>query len=142
MPSSRHPGQNRRMNLTVWLDDWQMQCCGDPFRIGSQVSWTLTDAKKEWLTDVLGAETAETVDAAEEHHGGAPEGAAPTVATVTAISAVHCRYAPRPGDPDGTRYAVPGTGTLTALSSADGWTPDRDALQFVGYLVELAVSGR
>ncbi|MFG2098325.1 DUF6578 domain-containing protein [Streptomyces sp. NPDC048612] len=130
------------MNLTVWLDDWQMQCCGDPFDIGSEVSWTLIDPDKEWLADVLGAGTAATVDAAEDHHVDAPEGAAPTVATVTAISAVHCRYAPRPGEPEGTRYVVPDSGTLTALTSARRWVAARDGREFVGYLVGLDVAGQ
>ncbi|REK90492.1 hypothetical protein DY245_10080 [Streptomyces inhibens] len=93
---------------------------------------------------MLGAEAAATVDAAEEHHGGTREETSATAATVTVtgISAVHCRFAPLPGKPAHTRYPVPGSGTLTALSSADGWTPDRDDLQFVGYLVELATPRR
>ncbi|MFI2259397.1 DUF6578 domain-containing protein [Streptomyces tubercidicus] len=129
------------MKLKVWLDDWQMQCCGDPFSIGSEVSWTLIDPKDEWLTDVLGAELADTVDAAEDRHLGAPKGATPTVATVTAISAVHCRFAPRPGSPTGTLYPVPDTGILTTITSADGWTPNRENREFIGYLVEVEVSG-
>ena len=27
--------------LLVWVDAWQMQCCGDPFAVGSSVEWTL-----------------------------------------------------------------------------------------------------
>ncbi|UQA97147.1 DUF6578 domain-containing protein [Streptomyces halobius] len=129
------------MELTVWVDDWQMQCCGTPFSIGSPVSWTLVDADKEWLADVVGADAADRVDGAEEHHGGAGE-AAETRATVAGISAVHCRYAPRPGGSDTTRHPVPGSGTLTALTSADGWTPDDGERQFCGYLVELTGAHR
>ncbi|MFE0379600.1 DUF6578 domain-containing protein [Streptomyces inhibens] len=129
------------MGIRVWVDNWQMQCCGEPFGIGAEVSWTLVDADKEWLADVLGGEAAATVDAAEEHHGGTREGTSATAATVTGISAVHCRFAPLPGKPAHTRYPVPDSGTLTALTSADGWTSDRDELQFVGYLVELATRG-
>ena len=29
------------MDMTVWVDSWQMQCCGEPFCRGSQVAWTL-----------------------------------------------------------------------------------------------------
>jgi hypothetical protein len=52
-------------------------------------------ADPDWLTSVLGAGV--TVDAAEEHHGGVPDGTPQTEVTVTAISAVHCRHSPTPG---------------------------------------------
>ena len=79
------------MGMTVWIDGWQMQCCGKPFRLGSQVAWTLRAADPDWLEAVLGAQ--QPVDAAEEHHGGVPEDTTPTRGTVTHIAAVHCRYA-------------------------------------------------
>jgi hypothetical protein len=43
-----------------------MQCCRSNFRVGSRVSWTLTDPGTDWLMTVLGDDV--TVDAAEEHH--------------------------------------------------------------------------
>ena len=80
--------------MTLWVDAWQMQCCGEPFRLGSQVAWTVGEADPDWLAAVLGAETAPGVGGAEEHHGGIPEDTEPTTGIVTRISAVHCRYAP------------------------------------------------
>ncbi len=77
--------------MTIWVDAWQMQCCGEPFRLGSQVAWTLCHAGQGWLEVVLGAEAPRAVDAAEEHHGGIPEDTEPIRGTVTRISAVHCR---------------------------------------------------
>ncbi|GAB7029359.1 hypothetical protein JCM4914_08200 [Streptomyces platensis subsp. malvinus] len=122
----------------MWMDGWQMECCGEPFAIGSEVDWAVVAPDREWLTKVLGAQTAATVDGVEEHHGGGPEHAAPVRGTVTGISAVHCRFAPLPGGADHTRYPVPGSGTLTPLSSAPRWNAGRDGLSFVGFLVELA----
>jgi hypothetical protein len=29
------------MGMTVWVDSWQMRCCGEAFHVGSQVAWTL-----------------------------------------------------------------------------------------------------
>jgi hypothetical protein len=72
-----------------------MQCCGEPFAVGSQVSWTQGDVDTDWLGAVLGAK-ATGVDAAEDHHVGLSEEVPETVATVSGISAVHCRYAPAP----------------------------------------------
>jgi hypothetical protein len=124
------------VGLKVWVDGWQMQCCGEPFAVGSQISWTLGDVDREWLGGVLGARAAE-IDAAEEHHGDVPEGAPETVAIVSGISAVHCRYAPAPGSDSNALYPVPASAVLTELTSADGWTPDRADLHFAGYLVDL-----
>ena len=96
--------------MTVWVSAWQMQCCGKPFRIGSRVSWTLAQ----------------------------PDGTPLTTGTVTAISAVHCQYVPSEGTDKRTLYPVPSSAALTPVTSAEGWTPDRDSLRFVGYLVHVA----
>lgn len=122
--------------MTIWVDAWQMQCCGEPFSVGSRISWTLAEADPEWLTSVLGI--SDTVDAAEEHHGGVPDGTPPTEGTVTAISAVHCRHAPAPGGGQRVLYPVPSSAVLTPILSADGRTRDQDDLSFVGYLVHVA----
>ena len=125
--------------MTVWVDNWQMQCCGKPFNIGSRVAWTLKRVDTDWLATVLGADTANMVDAAEEHHGGLPDDAPVTVATVSAINAVHCRLEPMAGGDSQTYYPVSDSGVVSPVPSADGWTPDRGELQFAGYLVRLAI---
>lgn len=125
------------MEMTIWMDAWQMQCCGEKFRVGSTVEWGLRPASQDWLASVLGEAAAE-VDAAEEHHGS---GAPGPRGLVRSITAVHCRYAPLPGAASETRYPVKGTQVLTAVESADRWTQgDRDELSFVGYLVRLATT--
>jgi hypothetical protein len=98
------------MDMTVWVDSWQMQCCGEPFRLGSQVAWTLGPADNDWLDGMLGPQARPAADAAEDHHGGVPEDTVPTQGTVTGIAAVCCRYADRPGDPR-ILYPVPGAGS-------------------------------
>jgi hypothetical protein len=49
-----------------------MQCCGKPFSLGVEVAWTLGAADPDWLEMVLGTRAQQTVDAAEDHHGGVP----------------------------------------------------------------------
>jgi hypothetical protein len=78
------------------------------------------------------------VDAAEEHHGGVPDGTPPTPATVTAITAVHCQYASSPGKGKRALSPARSSAVLTPVTSADGWTPGRDGLHFPGYLVRIA----
>jgi hypothetical protein len=65
-----------------------------------------------------------------------PDATAPTVVTVTAISAVHSRPAPPPGAGGRVPGPVRASAVLTPVASADGRTPDRDDLRFAGYLVQ------
>jgi hypothetical protein len=99
------------MGITVWVDGWQLQCCGEPFRLGSQVAWTLRAAAPRWLGKVLGAD-APAVDAWKEHHGGVPEDTAPTRGTITRIVAVHYRSAPVPGKGPAAALPIPRRGVL------------------------------
>ena len=129
--------QTRRVGLVVWVDDWQMQCCGEPFGVGSEVAWTVSEADGDWLDRMLGPDARSRVDAAEDHHGQLPAGTPRTRGTVIGIRAVHCRYAAEPGGDERALYPVPGSGVVSDIESADGWTPDLAEARFVGYLVEL-----
>lgn len=53
----------------VWVDGWQLQCCGEMFRIGDEVRWVAaSDPDRRWLAETLGAGLAEQVEFREEHH--------------------------------------------------------------------------
>ncbi len=127
----------------VWMDDWQFECCGEPFAVGDRVEWLLLPIQdREWFADALGPELAEELDLHEEHHGGEPEGHPRTTGTVTSIRAAFCRSGPRAGGDPGTHYPIPGTGRVESLRRADrGVIPPCDPLgeQFVGFLVDLDV---
>lgn len=86
----------------------------------------------------LGAAWASGIDAAEGHHGGVGGDAEVTVGTVVSIGAVHCQFAPLPDGAERMLHPVPGSGAVSSLDAADGWTPDRGDLKFVGYVVRLS----
>jgi hypothetical protein len=115
------------MQIDVWMAGWQMECCGTPFRNGSEVSWWLRPATDVgWLDPVLQAGVAVTIDAVEDHHG---DSSAPsTRATVVSIATVHCRFDPEP---------VPGSGIVTPVAKAEKWNSDMDDRQFAGFLVRV-----
>lgn len=49
--SLAHPSdlpQGDMVARTIWMDDWEMQCCGEPFEVGSRVTWTLVSANREF----------------------------------------------------------------------------------------------
>lgn len=88
------------------------------------MAWTLGEADRDWLETVLSTDVQQTVGMAEEHHGGLPADTRQTTATVSRIRAVHCCYASRPGHDHRMLYPVSGSGVLSDLESADGWTSD------------------
>ncbi|MFJ4339402.1 DUF6578 domain-containing protein [Streptomyces sp. NPDC088915] len=122
------------MMLTIWVDDWQTQCCGGSFAPGDVVSWTLLEADPEDYADVVGGERAGEIDFREEHHGQG-EGHAPTSVEVVSIVEVHCRYGVPPGTTDKVNHPVPGTTVLVPVKAADGWAKARPDVSFAGYLV-------
>lgn len=124
------------MTWRVWVDDWQMQCCGTEFGVGSTVEWAVRGPDRDWLDTAVGPRLAATVTHAEEHHGGdTPE----TVAgVVTAIKAVYHRLAPSPDSR--MLVPVPDTAVLVPVERADGWEPARDGLTFRGYLADVRES--
>ena len=134
----------------VWVDAWQLQCCGEPFDIGSTVTWTTRRAiDRAFLDGVLGADVVDTITDWEEHHGGDDEAVElhDLHGAVRSIDAVFCRYTP----PDGERISMPidGSGQLEPRTSADGWEHDIDPEvpaaestldhDFIGYLVDIDV---
>ncbi|MFF8434434.1 DUF6578 domain-containing protein [Streptomyces bacillaris] len=122
------------MALTIWIDDWQMQCCGRSFALGDVVSWTLLEVDPEDYADVVGGERADEIDFREEHHGQG-DGHPPTSVEVVSIAEVHCRYGVPPGATDKVRHPVPGTSVLVPVKEADGWAKARPDVSFAGYLV-------
>jgi hypothetical protein len=126
-------------SLLVWVEAWQMQCCGDPIEVGSSVEWTLYEAPGgDWLASLLGESLASQVTHGEEHHGGLPEGTQATAGSVARIRAASSRFQPDPATPTENIYVpLPGTAVVVDVPAADGWFPETDGLRFNGYLVHL-----
>lgn len=115
--------QADRVEINVWMDHWQMDCCGVPFRTGSVVSWQLrAPTAIDWLDVVFRSGVSATVDAVEDHHGGGP----PTTVTVLSIATVHCRFDPEP---------VAGSGIMSPVRAAERWIGDDGDRGFAGFLV-------
>jgi hypothetical protein len=119
----------------VWVDGWQIQCCGAPFAVGSRVTWELSPSvDRDYLGAVLGEAAVGRITDHEEHHGDALD--AETVAgVVQSIERVSCSYAPI--DDRNVTYPVEGSVVVTPAQAADGWEPETDELRFVGYVVTL-----
>jgi hypothetical protein len=98
------------VTTTVWVDDWQQACCGDPFAVGGTVRWSVVDATGGGLAQYFPASSGVSITYAEQHHGPAHPGELVTIeGRVTAIHGVQLRYVE---DEPGSRSfrPVPGSG--------------------------------
>ncbi|MFF5444825.1 DUF6578 domain-containing protein [Streptomyces sp. NPDC012888] len=129
------------MAVTVWVDDWQMQCCGGNFAVGEVVSWNLMPVDPADYADVVGGARASEIDFREDHHLEAEDGVT-TALQVLEISEVHCRYEVPAGSAGNVYHPVPGTAVLVPVVEADGWAEARPAVRFTGYLVTARHAGR
>ena len=122
------------MTLTIWVDDWQIQCCGQSFTPGDVVSWQLLEVDPEDYADLVGRDRAAEIDFCEEHHGRGDD-PAPTRLRVLTVTEVHCRYEVPPGSTSNARHPVPGTTEWVPVRQADGRALKRQHVEFTGYLV-------
>ena len=126
----------------VWVDGRQMQCCGDPFAIGSAVNWTtVPTVDREFLASFLGHAAAARFTDAEEHHTAGTAELDRLTGVVRAIEAVFCRYVPSERDSGGVRSPGAHSGKAIPRSSVDGWEKEKDGLTFVGYAVTVDLAG-
>ena len=126
-----------RVIRRVYVESWQIQCCGDEFALRSKVEWTVVaDPDLEFLSAVLGSHEADAITDIEEHHGLMQLRDEPLIGTVHGITAVFCSYAaPSTGK---ALYPVSGTAVLEPRERADGWEQeDAHTRVFVGYLVDV-----
>ena len=115
----------------VWVEDWQMQCCGEPFSVGDVVHWTAAaSVGVEELEPILGKAVAASIGWVEDHHDLAVTEA--VTGTVRSVRAVF--YRARVVD----RVVLPvaGSGVLVPKSHVSGWE-ENDDLRFLGYIVTL-----
>ncbi len=116
------------MAAIVWMDEWQQACCGEPFAVGSVVTWTLEPPDADRLAAVLGPAEARTVTHREERHDERTAQTPHVTGSVRSIRAVLSR----PG-PGGAAPVIEDIWTLEDYAPPDG------ELGLVGYLVELNV---
>jgi hypothetical protein len=129
------------VSVLVWVSDWQIQCCGEDFSVGGEVTWTILP-RAQWaggMEPVLGVELDAAVTGSYETHGDDP---LPELGgTVRRIRTVSCRYdaSPPPHDPREQR-PVPGTSVLEDVPVAEKrFDTDIYGLRFCGWLVDVEV---
>lgn len=129
--------------MRVWVEDWEWQCCGQPFAVGADVEWGLLPVSSEageYLIEPLGGEVVASITHCETHHEGEDDPQpVPTAGRVESILAAYWEIAPRPNTDSRVLHPVAGTGVLEPRDTADGWEPEVEGgPRFEGYIVTLA----
>ena len=114
------------MDLKIYYDDWQMECCGDAFKLGDKVNWYTAKFKAD--SDFIFKDT----DYSYEAHGGEEY---EITGVVTGISAIYFRYEPCDG-PHG-RVLQPVEYKSKEISRSHGYEPNFGGFTFGAYLVQL-----
>jgi hypothetical protein len=127
--------------LRVFYASWQLQCCGDTFRVGDTVTWTAIPADAD-IEESLGTQEGSRIDWLEEHHPGPDESLDSIEGVIMSIRAIRQRFIPT-GPRGNILAAAPGETVGTDLDAADGWEsepadPDFPDHRFTGYVVTLS----
>jgi hypothetical protein len=127
-------------DAVLWMDRWQLECCGTPFAVGDAVTWTVrTDVDRDFLSRAASPELAASIDLREEHHDdGDDQGVGPTrraTGVVAGIRALTCRYAM--DAVEGAALPVAGSGLLQPVTDSGEAVRPGDERYHLGWVVEL-----
>ncbi len=124
--------------MRVWVDAWQMQCCGDAFSPGSRIDWMAREVvDSEFLSAFLPEAEVTTISHAEERHADRDQGLVQVEGEARCIWAVYGAY--ELSTPSSrTLVPVSASGVLEPRNSATGWEDDSPHDKtFLGYIVEI-----
>jgi len=116
----------------VYIESWQMQCCGKPFKIGDRIEWTACKWEDDWV-DPIGK-----IDYIYENHNVSGKALYTLIATVSEIKAQYYTTELRPS-PRLNNAELPHMVYVKAIdvTEADGWDEDAEGLDFGSYMVSL-----
>jgi hypothetical protein len=123
--------------LTICVEDWQIQCCGTTFKVGDRVKWIVHEYGK--LSEVTG----KVMGYYYEHHSSDWEKLFKAEGVVAEIKALFCSYKERPNpyeNKKGTlhyRVFEKAVDVELAYGSDKGWPEGIDELEFGEYEVTL-----
>ena len=111
------------MNYTVLYETWQMQCCGEPFRIGDEIEWLVIESPED-----LRVPEGVTVDYYYDAHDDNWERISVITGTVTGIDVLYEKFV------DGESAAD----KSIKAESVDGYEQELGDYSATAYMVQLA----
>lgn len=118
----------------IWVDAWQMACCGTPFSVGDSIDWTVSsEVDRSFLGRVTSPEMAERVDYSEEHHDD-DEMLIGLTGVVRAIRLASCPYKL---DEGGGSSPAAGSGQLRDVASTSERPPSAGDEDRPGWIIDV-----
>lgn len=116
------------MKVVVY-EGWQMECCGNPFKVGDAVKWSVIEpANPGYLADIGIA----TVDFFEEHHHDTTERQLLLSGTVSSIRLLYFTYMPH------GNTLIPSKPMLVDARDTEQSHKDIGDYRFSAYVVEIS----
>lgn len=120
----------------MWLDAWEMDCCGDPFAVGDTVEWTVASPDPAWLLRVYGEEAGGLTDVVDRHE--TRDACYELRGVVRRIRAGHVHLVP--SSPGQGGRVLPAGGVLRDVRQATRFAPAPSGREHSGFLVDLEVT--
>ena len=112
---------------TVVVADWEMKCCGTPFKVGDTIEWFVSKSESEKLLVDMG-----NIDFDYDHHSFDNKNLFKIKGNVVNIFAIHYAYKKVSENPD---FMVPISGISVEIKEADGWDEDIEGKELCCYYV-------
>ena len=117
-------------NIMIWVADWEMQCCGTPFKNNDCIKWTISERKNDFSK----IDEKHNIDYYYDAHGISNK-LYEISGVVSKIQIVYALYELVKGK---QKYYTPISYKLADFyGEADGWEKDLDEYKFCAYLVQL-----
>lgn len=112
----------------VLYEDWQMQCCGEPFKIGDTVKWIVSKTDSNEIPVDVGI-----INYYYETHSSDYKELFILCGIVDKIRALYYKYEELPN----SKINIPVDGLTLNIDSADGGDEPLEKLDFSAYIVSL-----
>lgn len=114
-------------NCIVLYEDWQFECCGEDFEVGSNIKWLVLNVESIEMPIKT-----DKIDYYYEAHSSDYEKLLVLKGTIKQIKSLYEKYKTSDDNP---RLLVPADGVLVDIHSSKGKKNKKDDMKFSSYLV-------
>lgn len=116
------------MNKIIYYESWQMDCCGDPFKIGDLIKWDVVDDNSTYPSDLN-----IVPDFGYEAHSFDGDGLKTIIGTVQKIFNVYYSYKDCPN----RKVSYPSSTALLSVECSEVFLDDFNEKSHAAFIVYL-----
>jgi len=115
---------------SVFYEEWQMACCGEPFKVGDRINWLVLAGGPVNIAVEIGH-----IDYSYEAHSSEWKKLFVLEGTVKKIELLYEKYEPMADNP---RCLYPVDGIMVEADSARGFEKDYKDMKINGYVIKIS----